>query len=128
VDPEERLPAAMLRWIAGRVGAASCALQRYAERDQTRREHFIELLNEYGWRSFGLHEYRELSAWLMTQARSTDQGMALVALLIGELRHRPVSSVLERLTIAARARARREAYRVLTSDLTTRQINRLEGY
>jgi hypothetical protein len=37
------------------------------------------------------------------------------------------SSVLERLTIAARARARREAYRVLTSDLTTQQTNRLEG-
>jgi TnpA family transposase len=88
--PEENLPASMLRWIAEQVGADSCALQRYAERDQTRREHFIELLNEYGWRSFGLHEYRELSAWLMTQARSTDQGMALVALLIGELRHRHI--------------------------------------
>jgi uncharacterized protein DUF4158 len=51
----------MLRWIAEQVGADSCALQRYAERDQTRREHFIELLNGYGWRSLGLHEYREIS-------------------------------------------------------------------
>jgi hypothetical protein len=80
----------MLRWIAEQVGADSCALQRFAERDQTLREHFIELLNEYSWRSFGLHEYRELSDWLMTQARSTDQGVALVALLIGELRHRHI--------------------------------------
>jgi Domain of unknown function (DUF4158) len=52
----------MLRRIAEQVGADSCALQRFAERDQTLREHFIELLNEYGWRSFGLHEHRELSA------------------------------------------------------------------
>jgi hypothetical protein len=67
----------------------------------------------------------------MNQARSTDQGMALVVLLIGELRHRhiivPVLPVLERLTIAARARARREAYRVLSSDLTSQQKARLEG-
>jgi hypothetical protein len=67
----------------------------------------------------------------MNQARSTDQGMALVVLLIGELRHRriivPVLPVLERLTIAARARARREAYRVLSSDLTSQQKERLEG-
>jgi hypothetical protein len=64
----------MLRWIAEQVGADSCALQRYAERDQTRREHFIELLSEYGWRSFGLHEYRELSTWLMTQKKAPIKG------------------------------------------------------
>jgi hypothetical protein len=44
----------MLRWIAEQVSADPSSLQGYAERDQTRREHFIELLNEYGWRSFGL--------------------------------------------------------------------------
>jgi hypothetical protein len=51
---EESLPATMLRWIAEQVSADPSSLQGYAERDQTRREHFIELLNEYGWRSFGL--------------------------------------------------------------------------
>jgi hypothetical protein len=79
----------MLRWIAERVSAAPSSFQGYAERDQTRREHFIELLNEYGWRSFGLHEHRELSTWLMNQARSTDQGMALVLLLIKIFQVRP---------------------------------------
>jgi Domain of unknown function (DUF4158) len=121
----------MLRWIAEQVSADSSLLQGYAERDQTRREHFIELLDEYGWRSFGLHEHCELSTWLMNQARSTDQGMALVVLLIGELRHRriivPVLPGLERLTIATRACACREAYRVLSSDLTSQQKERLEG-
>ena len=87
--PEETLPATMLRWIAEQVSAAPSSLQGNAERDQTRREHFIELLNEYGWRSFGLHEHRELSTWLMNQARSTDQGMALVLLLIKIFQVRP---------------------------------------
>ena len=61
----------MLRWIAEQVSADPSSLQGYAERDQTRREHFIELLNEYGWRSFGLYEHRELSTWLMNQADAT---------------------------------------------------------
>jgi hypothetical protein len=68
--------------------------------------------------------------WLMNQARSTDLGMALITLLISELRHRrivvPVLPVLERLTIAARSRARRKAYRALNGDLTLEQRQHLD--
>src|ERR1700730_6364126 len=68
-----------------------------------------------GWRSFGLHEHRKLSTWLMNQGRRNARGIALRVLLIDEIRHRlimvPVLSVLERLAIAARARA----YRVMSS-------------
>jgi Domain of unknown function (DUF4158) len=67
----------MLRFMAKQVDADAPDLLGYAERDQTRREHFTEVLNEYGWQGFGLRAYRELSAWLTEQARSTDQGMAL---------------------------------------------------
>jgi Domain of unknown function (DUF4158) len=123
--PEERIPATMLRWIAAQVSADPSDIESYAKRDPTRREHFLELLQEYSWRSFGLHEYREMSVWLMNQVRSTDLGMALITLLISELRHRrivvPVLPVLERLTIAARSRARRKAYRALNADLTFEQ-------
>ena len=85
----------MLRWIAVQVNADPGDIEGYAKRDPTRREHFIELLQEYGWQNFGLQQYREMSAWLMNQARSTDLGMALIS----ELRHRrfvvPVLPVLE---------------------------------
>ena len=128
--PEERIPATMLRWIAAQVSADPGDIESYAKRDPTRHEHFLELLQEYSWRSFGLHEYREMSAWLMNQARSTDLGMALITLLISELRHRrivvPVLPVLERLTIAARSRARRKAYRALNGDLTFEQRQPLD--
>jgi TnpA family transposase len=129
--PEEEIPAPVLRFIARQVGADPFDLLGYAARDQTRREHFAALLNEYGWQAFGLHEYRQLSAWLTEQARSTDQGMALVALLIAETRRRrivvPTLSVLERLTLAARARARSQAYRALTVDLNSEQRAGLDG-
>lgn len=77
----------MLRWIAGQVSADPGDIESYAKRDPTRREHFLELPQDYSWHSFGLHEYREMSAWLMNQARSTDLGLALITLLISELRH-----------------------------------------
>ena len=72
----------MLRWIAAQVSADPGDIESYAKRDPTRREHFIELLQEYGWQNFGLQQYREMSARLMNQARSTDLGMALITLLI----------------------------------------------
>jgi hypothetical protein len=50
----------MLRWIAAQASADPGDIKSYAKRDPTRREHFLELLQEYSWRSFGLHEYREM--------------------------------------------------------------------
>jgi TnpA family transposase len=129
--PEEVVPEPMLRFIADQIAAPPSALGGYAERDQTRRSHIVELLNEYGWRSVGVRDYRELSAWLREQAWGTDQGMALVTLLIGEVRRRrivvPTLPVLERLTLSARARARREANAALTVELTPEQRRRLDG-
>src|SRR3954464_2765641 len=79
--PEETVPVPMLRFLAGQLGVPPSAPAGYARTDQTRRRHFVELLNEYGWRNFGVPEYRELSHWLRDQARGTDQGLALVTIL-----------------------------------------------
>lgn len=129
--PEETAPAAMLRFIALQVGAEPVDLLGYAERDQTRREHLVELMREYGFTTFGVKDYRVLSAWLTEQARGTDNGLALVTLLTAEIRHRrivvPTLPVIERLALACRARARREAYAVLSTDLTPEQHSKLDG-
>ena len=88
--PEETMPVAMLRFIAQQVGAEPVDLLGYAERDQTRREHAIEMMREYGFTTFGVRDYRTLSSWLTEQARGTDNGLALVTLLISVTR--PLSS------------------------------------
>ncbi len=128
---EEVIPAAMLRFIAQQVGSDPSVLSVYATRDETRREHLGDLLKEYGWKTFAQREYRNLSLWLADQARSTDQGLALVNVLVSEIRRRhvvvPALPVLERLTLRARAKARREAYRELTKDLTAEQMSRLDS-
>ena len=129
--PEETEPAAMLRFIALQVGAEPVDLLGYAERDQTRRGHLVELMREYGFTAFGVKDYRALSTWLTEQARGTDNGLALVTLLSAEIRLRrivvPTLPVIERLALACRARARREAYTVLSIDLTPEQRSKLDG-
>jgi TnpA family transposase len=129
--PAELVPAAMLRFIALQVGAEPADLPGYAERDQTRREHAVEVMREYGFAAFGLREYRALSTWLTEQARGTDNGLALVTLLTAEMRRRrivvPTLPVVERLALACRARARREAYAALSVDLTPEQRPQLDG-
>jgi hypothetical protein len=71
-----------------------------------------------------------MSAWLLTLARGTDRGLVLVKALLEELRRRrilaPALSVLDRLASAVRHRARREAYRALTVDLSPGQRVRLD--
>jgi TnpA family transposase len=128
--PEEPVPIPMLSYVAGQLGIAPEHLSGYALRDQTRREHLAKLVATFGWKTFGRREHREMSAWLITLARGTDRGLALVRSLLEELRQRrilaPALSVLDRLASAVRHRARREAYRSLTVDLTPEQRVRLD--
>lgn len=119
----------MLQFIAEQVGASPSRVAEYAMRDETRREHLAELLSRFDWRTFGLREHREASAWLMTLARSTDQGLVLVRALLDELRQRrilaPALSVLDRLAAAVRHRARRKAYQALTGRSYSRTARRV---
>jgi TnpA family transposase len=127
---EEVIPAAMLRYIASQVGAAPDDLRGYADRDETRREHLAEVMREYGFAAFGVRAYRTFSGWLTEQARGTDHGMALVTMLVGEIRrHRtvvPELPVVERLVLTSRARARRDAHAALSADLTPEQRTKLD--
>lgn len=128
--PDELVPALMLRFIAGQVGISTDRMAEYAARDETRREHLAELIATFDWRTFALREHREVSAWLLTLARGMDRGLALVRALLEELRQRrilaPAMSVIDRLASAVRHRARREAYRALTADLSPEQRVRLD--
>jgi hypothetical protein len=57
-------------------------LASYAERDQTRREHAVEVMREYGFTVFGIKEYRRLSAWLTEQACGADIRVYLITWII----------------------------------------------
>ena len=58
LGPGEHPPAPMLAFVAGQLGVAPAAFVEYAQRDQTRREHSVELQAALGLRGFRLPDWR----------------------------------------------------------------------
>ena len=92
----------ILAMLAGQLEVHPAAFSDYLHgRDTTRREHVLELLRDFGFRSFSATIYRELASWLLPIAVTTDVGTVLVGSLIDEMRERrvlaPALSTIERL-------------------------------
>src|SRR5277367_2904970 len=54
MGPAEQPPEAMIAFVADQLGVRHVDFANYAQRDQTRREHAVELQRYLGLRSFGL--------------------------------------------------------------------------
>jgi hypothetical protein len=122
----ERPPDRLLNLVATQLGISTVAWDIYAQRDETRREHLLELLSHHlGMEQFGIKHYRAISIWLESTALQTTQGIVLVQAAVDELRRRlvvlPSLMVLERLCAEVATRAQRRIFAILTADLTARQ-------
>ena len=67
----ERPPDRLLNLVATQLGISTVAWDLYARRDETRREHLLELLSRLGLEQFGIKHYRAISAWLESTALQT---------------------------------------------------------
>ncbi|UOQ69922.1 Tn3 family transposase [Hymenobacter volaticus] len=135
----DQVPApSLLAFVAAQLKLPALEWAVYGRREQTRREHLVELQAAFGFQTFALPHYRAAMSWLTEIALLTDKGMLLVQALIGHLRRHsillPAVTVLERLSAEALTRANRQLYATLTEDLTpeTRQgledlLTRREG-
>jgi Domain of unknown function (DUF4158) len=104
----------------------------YAERDQTRREHLLELQEQFAYQAFTVAHYRRFALELATLADQTlYQGMRLAQALVESLRKAkiiiPGVQVLERLCAEVIVRAQRRLYRQLTAPLSEDQKNKVEA-
>jgi hypothetical protein len=121
----EQPPAALCAFVAEQLGLNAAPFGDYAERDQTRREHILEIQTALGLRPLTRAMYREVAAWLLPTALATDHGPTLVATVLEELRARrivcPPLPAIERLGASVRGRAQRQLWRRLTDGLTDRQ-------
>ena len=90
----------------------------YACRDETRREHLIELQHLYGFEPFTSRKYREIAQALIPLTDQTHHAMVLIWAVIDQLRNKrviiPPLSMIERLCAEAITRADRRLYRKLT--------------
>ena len=128
---EEVLPPDVLAFIASQIGSEPKAFAGYAQRDETRWEHLGELQNYLGVRPFQRQDYRATAKAALDEAIGSDRGDAIVAAQIGHLRGHgillPAATILERIGLAARARARKQAHKNLVEGLEHETIAGLEA-
>lgn len=129
---EEVLPPDVLAFIASQIGSEPKAFAGYARRDETRWEHLGELQTYLGVRPFQRQDYRATAKAALDEAIGSDRGDAIVAAQIGHLRGHgvllPAATILERIGLAARARARKRAHKNLVEGLEHKTIAGLEAF
>lgn len=113
----EQPPDDILMFLSEQLGVNAACYPLYAQRANTRHEHFAELCAQFGYAELSRNLNHELRGWLLPQAVITGQPFALMTALMDELRRRriliPRIQVLERLVAAVRLQADQYTYHLL---------------
>jgi TnpA family transposase len=130
LHPGEKLPHAVVAFVAEQIGVAPEALGGYASRPNTKYEHSAALQNLLGWRPFEGRPRREIEGWLDQASLTVRTGAELAVGFRDELRRRkiivPGITVIERLCAAALTRCERTVLARLTEGLDREQSARLD--
>ena len=86
MGPAEPPPPAMIGFVAHQLSLSPDIFADYALRDQTRREHAVELQRHLGLRSFGLADWRACLRVGAGAAWATDRGEPIVQTMLAHLR------------------------------------------
>ncbi|EEE07280.1 Tn3 family transposase [Burkholderia multivorans] len=123
-------PSELLQFICQQLHISPDQWTAYGQRDQTRREHAIELQSALQLRPLTVANYRAAVQSLVDLAMQTDKGIVLAQALIDHLRRQaillPGADVIERICAEAITRATRRIYGVLTEPLSDEQRQRLD--
>jgi len=123
-------PEAMIAFVARQLGAVPATFAEYALRNQTRREHAVELQKLLGLRSFRLADWRACLQVGANAAWATVRGEPIVQAMLAHLRTErvlmPAAAVLERIGLAARVCAHGRVFQVRAKDLSDSARTALE--
>ena len=123
--------ATLLAMVAAQIKAPVSAWSLYAERDQTRRMHAIDIIRWLGLTQLDASAHRSLAQWLLPIAMQSTQGPVLVQALIIEMRRRgivlPPITTLERLCAEVHTRAQRRIFKLLTEPLHDTHCTELDA-
>ena len=119
-----------MEWISQTLRIDPSCWPQYATREETRREHLLELRAYLDLASFGAGHYRQTVNRLCELAMQTDKGVVLARQVLDDLRQRriiiPSLDVIERVCAEAITRANRRLYRLLNDPLTTDHRDHLD--
>jgi TnpA family transposase len=120
----------ILAFVSHQVGVFPTSWADYARRDETRREHALEVQALFGYRPFTATEYRRRRGALTEIALQTNNPMVIAQALLEMLRADriivPLPRVVDRLCAEALTRGTRLFYRRLTDDLDANHRERLD--
>ena len=129
--PDAVVPVPLLQWIGRQLRIDPACWPQYAEREETRREHLLELRAYLGMEPFGLAHYRQGVLVTTELALQTDKGIMLASSVLDSLRHRhiilPALDVIERICAEAITRANRRIYKALVEPLSDAHRHRLDN-
>jgi TnpA family transposase len=124
------LPQTFLQWVSGQLHIDFACWSQYAERDETRREHLLELRSYLGLASFGLTHFRQTVHALTELALQTDKSIVLATQSLNTLRDQriiiPAVDVIERICAKAITLANRHIHAALTDALSIDHRQRLD--
>lgn len=126
----ERPSNPLLQIVASQLNISEENWNVYGKREQTRREHLVELQVIFGFKPFTMSHYRESLDSLSELALQTDKGIILASSLIEILRRKsiilPVINVIDRICSEAVSCANRRIYASLTDSLLPSHLLRLD--
>ena len=124
------VPNRVVDYIAKQLDIDSKELKSYAGREQTKHEHLDEIRREFGFRNFTIHDYRQVSKFLLQHAMENGNVEYLIHSTLEELRKQkvilPAMTIIERLVWEVRQRAEDKIFKRLVSSLTTEQMAKLD--
>ncbi|MBE2887219.1 Tn3 family transposase [Geobacter anodireducens] len=127
--PDAVIPASLLQWVGRQLRTDPACWPQYAEREETRREHLLQLREYLDMEPFGLAHYRQVVHAATEMAMQTDKGVVLAAGVIDILRHQhiiiPALDVIERVCAEAVTQANRRIYATLADPLSDTHRHRL---
>jgi len=120
----------LLKLVADQLKVSIESWDEYGLREQTRREHLVELQTLFGFQPFTMSHYRQAVHTMTELAMQTDKGIVMANALIDYLRQRsiilPVINAVERACAEALTRANRRIYDTLAEPLSDSHRHRLD--
>ena len=120
----------LLKLVADQLKVSIESWDEYGQREQTRREHLVELQTVFGFQPFTMSHYRQAVQLLTELAMQTDKGIVLASALIEHLRRQsvilPALNAVERASAEAITRANRRIYDALAEPLSDAHRRRLD--
>lgn len=121
----------LLQLVADQLNADVESWNEYGQREQTRREHLVELQFVFGFETFTMSHYEQAVLLLTEVAMQTDKGIVLANALVEHLRFHsiilPALNAVERACAEAITSANRRIYEALVGSLSDAHRCRLDA-